>query len=309
MRREQRLTLTPELAEKFLARRWEGQRPLKEPIVQRIQRDIEAGVYFYNPFHPLGFDVRGRLADGQHTCEAVRRSGVAVEVDVIYDVPDELLPKLGAGVGWTLAERLAIADLELCEPLQNGAKRAALVQTIAGIYMHLHSGSQVTPTDTEALKVGAFYAKSLAWWAQYVSIKLFRSRNIGAAFVMAHQVRPGTIEQFVPKVYSGAGLQRAEPALTLRDYLQVRVTQNKKDTQSDVFKKTLRACQAYVEGEPLHKLIAKDGQRDAVEFWVGKVGHLREKIGVGRATRNFAGAERRYVISDGEKVTIEAKPR
>lgn len=57
------------------------------------------------------------------------------------------------------------------------------------------------------------------------------------------------------------------------------------------------------------KLIAKDGSRDAIEFWVGKVGHLREKMGVGRATRGANGAERRYVISDGEKVTIEAMPR
>lgn len=303
--RSERIMLTPEMAKTFLQRRWDGQRPLIEQHVRRLQSEMEADQYMFNPFHPLGFDMQGRLVEGQHTCEAVIRSGHSIEVDVIYDVPAALVPKLGANVGWSLADRLGLADVRGCKVLSDTRNRRRLVPVVNAIFQHLHSGSPVTPTDTEALAVASYYAHGLEWHLPNAGNKLLRNRHVGAALVMAQRAQPGSVEQFVPKVLTGAGLNRHDPALTLRDYLMA--LKEHKDTGTATFKKVMRALQAYCQGEKIARLVWKDGQRDAIEFFVGKVGTLREAIGVGRATRKPAQeAERRYVIQDGERVTIEA---
>jgi hypothetical protein len=74
------MRVTPLTAAEWLKRNI-ANRPLSEPQVAQLVRDIVAG-YWRTTHQGIAFDYNGNLIDGQHRLEAITRSGIACDVYV-----------------------------------------------------------------------------------------------------------------------------------------------------------------------------------------------------------------------------------
>jgi hypothetical protein len=98
--------LTPTKAQELLDREWSAktsdgieliQRPLNPRKVEEFAGIIERGK-FRHTFQGLAVGANGSLYDGQHRCAAVVRTGIAVTVDVHYNVDPDDIEALDGGL-------------------------------------------------------------------------------------------------------------------------------------------------------------------------------------------------------------------
>lgn len=273
--------ITPAMAEEWLGKRWERQRPLREGHVQRLVADLLANKFHFGP-QAVAFDVRGRLVDGQHRLEASRRSGVGFQSLVAHDVSELAVPKLGQSEGWSLAALLNLHS----ETRQFGAQHN--VQTAASIASFLFkqlSTKRRRPSDDEAIAVLLHFRDSILWSLDACSGKPLSKIPVRSALVLMHaSSRQASTELFAEKIRTGAGLSRNDAALTLRDYLLAEKSVLKRDAPDWQFYKTLRAGEAYVGNEKLHKLFhPKDPTgaiREQMDFFLGNSLLLADKLGL-----------------------------
>lgn len=77
--------ITPELAVKYLEQN-NRNRPIREPRVRLLARDMQAGRWKENGEAGVTFDWNGDIAGGQHTLTAITRSGVTIRCRVTRGV-------------------------------------------------------------------------------------------------------------------------------------------------------------------------------------------------------------------------------
>jgi hypothetical protein len=278
--RIERTYVTPTMADEWLSKRWEKQRPLREGHVQRLIADLTVGRYHFGP-QTIVFDQRGRLVDGQHRLEACRRCGVSFETLVAWEVDEAVVPKLGQAEGWSLA---ALLNLHT-EARQFGAQHNVATASSVGSFLFKQlTGKRRRPTDDEAVAVIVHFRDSILWSLEACSVKALSKVAVRSAFVVMHSSRPGSFEMFAEKVRTGVGLTRNDPALTLRDYLISESSTFRTENVDWQFYKVLRAGEAYVNNEKLFKLSpAKDTQgavRDQMDVFLGSSLRLADKLGL-----------------------------
>lgn len=93
------MTVTPELAKKWLADNHNSQRRVNHAAVQAIADDIRAGAWKLT-HQGICFDKEGALIDGQHRLHAIAHAGIPVEIMVtksqvgsFHDPVDRIRPR------------------------------------------------------------------------------------------------------------------------------------------------------------------------------------------------------------------------
>lgn len=101
-------TVTPELAQTWLDNCNEGNRLLKKNNIAYLSKNISAGC-FYVTTGGCGFDVHGKLVDGQHRLHAIVRANKPVKMAVFRGLSPDAYKHIDTGIAKTPAERLRIS--------------------------------------------------------------------------------------------------------------------------------------------------------------------------------------------------------
>ena len=79
------ITITPKMAEEFLAKNMKRNRPVMKSTVNAYARTMKAGGW--NTTHQgIAFNDKGELIDGQHRLHAIIAANVPITMNVTYDV-------------------------------------------------------------------------------------------------------------------------------------------------------------------------------------------------------------------------------
>lgn len=276
----EKVFVTPAMADDWLRSLWDRQRPLREGHVAKLMADLLAGRFYFGP-QAIAFDQRGRLIDGQHRLESCRRSGVGFWTLVAKEVDERVAPKLGQVEGWSLAALLNLHDGARQFGAQHNVKAAA---SIGAFLFKQLSGKRHRPSEDDALSVILHFRDSIVWALDSCSLRLLSKVPVRAALVVMHHARPGTFEIFANKIRTGVGLTHSDPALTLRDYLMSETSVQGADNVEWQFYKVLRAGEAHVMNDKLHKLMMpKDTSgavRQQMDFFLGSSARLADKLGL-----------------------------
>ncbi len=131
---ERTMIVTPEMAAEFLARPFEAvtadgrelaKRPLNMDTVREYAADMQAGDFLLTPENVIGIGVNGSLYDGQHRCEASRKSGKPFPTKICYNVTPEQYEKMNQGRQRRLDSQFQIG---------NHANAKMLSSTIKGLH-------------------------------------------------------------------------------------------------------------------------------------------------------------------------------
>lgn len=82
------MNITPQIAEEFLKKNIENNRPLNVKRVAMLAEAMQNGEFYPNG-NTIKFDTAGRLIDGQHRLSACVMAGVPFESIVVYDVDEK----------------------------------------------------------------------------------------------------------------------------------------------------------------------------------------------------------------------------
>lgn len=97
-------TITPILAAQLLQRNSDN-RVMSERQVEKLCKVIKDGK-FKTTHQGVALSSAGRLLDGQHRLEAIKRVGQPVQMYVWYDVPEDTYSVLDAGYSRKIADRI-----------------------------------------------------------------------------------------------------------------------------------------------------------------------------------------------------------
>lgn len=92
--------ITPQMAEEWLAKNADFQRPLRQSVVDRYARDMLNNTWALT-HQGIAFDSKGRLIDGQHRLAAIRKANVPVRMVVARDTPAPAFDHVDLGFGRT----------------------------------------------------------------------------------------------------------------------------------------------------------------------------------------------------------------
>ena len=99
--RTKKTLLTPELAQEYLSRNYEGNREIRPTVYLKYVDDIKNGRWFQNDdlleYDPILFNKDGKMINGQHRCTAVEVAGKPIYVCVKENVSNEVYDYLDGG--------------------------------------------------------------------------------------------------------------------------------------------------------------------------------------------------------------------
>jgi hypothetical protein len=236
--------VTPVMAREYLSKNKKN-RPLSQFTVDRYAADMKAGLW-ETTSQAIGFDEDGDLQDGQHRLAAVIQSDIPLTTWVIRGLSKKAFVVLDNGKQRTLGDVLAI----------EGHSHSNTIAAIArGAFSHIAGLSyRYNPRRT---LIEPFIAKHpyVAEVGQMVGGGGYRfpRGTVGAVLFLANEQRhmDDEVKAFVHGVYSGEGLSRGDPRLTLREWL-ISGRMSKSPPRADVqFAAVVRCWNAFSTGKEL----------------------------------------------------------
>lgn len=254
---EEWVHVTPQVADTWLQRN-EDNRRLHPARVLKFAEDMEAGRWADHHPHGIAFDRNGRLIDGQHRLHAVVLSGVPVWMRVTKDLEPEMHTVFDLG-----APRSAGHVLQ-----RSGVANSSQVSSIVSMlfmydrYPDVAWNNPRYPSKTWQVEYAQEH-NELLQRAVHEARQMFRTTRIPHAqyatlYVLAD--RNGLMpywETWHTGLLTGAGLQKGDPRLTLRNYFSsgLRIRE-----RSDTWQRqrhlaiVLKAYSAYIAGKPIKQL-------------------------------------------------------
>ena len=145
-------TITPARATELLKNN-KGNRPLKYRVVASLARDIQNG-NFKTTHQGISIGLDGRLLDGQHRLAACVLADTPITVYVTYDMPEELMTFVDAGVSRSFADRASLSGAFRDEPALRDSSTSAMLNEL--IHENLNSNLRATDPELSAV-IGAFH--------------------------------------------------------------------------------------------------------------------------------------------------------
>lgn len=203
-------TLTPALASMLLTKNTHN-RPINSATVEKYTHAIKRGEWKLNG-EAIKISVSGLVLDGQHRLHAVVAADQAIDVCIIENIEDAAFDTIDIGRPRKASDVLAISG-------EVNASRLAAASRAVLLLQGKDVRRKVTPS--QCLRVVEEIPEIRFWVCRYNSLhtlrKLLPSSCAGIATLFAQRHGTGTIEDFLERVNSGAGLDRNDPALTLRE--------------------------------------------------------------------------------------------
>ena len=125
--RSELTTITPILAAQWLQKNSDNRR-LSERQVEKLVKALTDG-QFKTTHQGIAFASSGRLLDGQHRLEAIKRAGISVQMFVWYDAPEDTYAVMDAGYSRKIADRIRRDAAHVS--MVNGIMRFVRTNTLA----------------------------------------------------------------------------------------------------------------------------------------------------------------------------------
>lgn len=254
--------ITPEVAAQMLERNTSN-RPLSNSLARRYASDMAAGRWEYNGQDIL-FTDDGDLLDGQHRLTGVTIAGVPVLMGVKRGLPGAVFDTIDAGRGRTASDVLALRGVPHYAAVASASRLALLYSQGRQLNDSVLTRREITdhvlarPYLIEATKL-----------ARIVSGRLNPS-PVAAVIFLANEGRlfDDHMAEFLEGVSGGAGLERADPRLTLREWAVTERMRNRGVLPtSSCFAAFARAWNAFARNEDLKQIkILRKPSRETMEI-------------------------------------------
>jgi hypothetical protein len=261
------LTLvSPELAARWLANNPRN-RKVNRHAVDAFELLIKSGEWRVTHQGPaIGED--GCLQDGQHRLLAVVKSGIAVLMNVSFDVPMSAMDAIDTGGCGTRKphEVIAIADgthtSKVFRLTVNAADRIVSGVDVGG------SGKKQTVAELrEAIRVHGESAQAVIDAVGAYHDRIAQA-PINGALAILHRLYPSEVVRFGQLLRSGTGMHERHPVHVLRQFVLLRYCADGRGSREDLANRTFSAFDAFRRGSDRQIVRASPNARaEAVEQW------------------------------------------
>lgn len=196
--------VTPDLAEKWLKRNHEENRPLAEKAVQSMVNDMISGNWRLT-HQAIAFNGDGKLIDGQHRLTAVVQSKTPIQMLVIWnetsDLKDPIDRNRPRSIGFITGHRSnVVAALTILRSFEQGFDNKSPIT--------------VSETEEQYAKHGAVLEKLIEQVPRGYSLL---SGMLGAC-AWAYPINSDAVIEFATKVVTGEMLMGDDPAYAYRSW-------------------------------------------------------------------------------------------
>lgn len=244
--------ITPDVAKTYLITN-KGNRYLRNSLVASFARDMKNGVWKLT-HQGIAFNKRGELVDGQHRLSAIIFSETTQEMMVTRDVEDDVQPAMDNGLVRGGSDHLFFA----------GVKRSVRYAAALRGFLRGDQLSIGRISNSELVQYNIQYGEYIAFADDRLCKKAgVKQSAVCSAIARAKYfgINPAWLERFCSVLDSGIGLSPHERTIiTLRDMLMSDRMGHGTDEQREVYLKTERAIEAFVNSEVLTKIYSPKGE-------------------------------------------------
>lgn len=244
--------VTPEMAAEWLQRN-ENNRSFRPALADRYARDMCNGDWHLTG-EPIQFASNGRLIDGQHRLEGVKRSGVAVRMFVTRGLPDTAQQFIDQGVSRTASDALSLSGYAQTHALAAAARLGVLADDDALF------------RDKATQKVS--HARIIQWVEAHPDIVdatkfVHNSPQKNAHLppsIMAYayfrfaEIEPDDAAEFFVRLGSGVNHPPGSPLLALQSRVTQLAINGQRPTNRQLLGMLFRVWNAWRKGRSIHKL-------------------------------------------------------
>lgn len=246
------IEVSPETARRILDNSGAQRRPIKNQIA-RYARQMSEGRWQDNSGGDLLFDIDGRSRGGQNRLLAQVQAGVSVSYKVRWDQDEaEIAADAEGGTPWTAAD-IAGGDLP------NGQYRQAIATMLLQIDQSQGEIGSRPSWKPGRLDVARYVNDPRVVRAAEVAQNARKQLGVipsalGAAYALAVESGRGDPHSFFEKLRTGAGMDKNDPALTLRNKLMGNAFKNLEQRQWQTAYVIARAWNYHVNDERVSDL-------------------------------------------------------
>jgi DNA modification methylase len=244
--------ITPKMAQEWLAKANNDNRQLRAGVAEAYASDMRLGRWRMT-HQAIAFDKDGNLIDGQHRLWAIVEYGKPVKMMVAHGVDPESRVVVDTGLNRKGTDALHFHGVT--------GERAIYAASLRRIWMGDSSSSQSGKlTNSGYVELHLQHETAVRWALERVATRHgIRQASVIAAIARAYyHVRREDLERFCKILSSGVitDTTREHVILLLREWLIARKYSYGGNGQVDVYLKTQRAIQAFIECETLSTLYA-----------------------------------------------------
>lgn len=260
-------TITPTQAAKWLENRFEGQRHVRTPHVQRLASMISKGDW------RLTSDavtlIKDKLGNGQHRCAAIVLAGKPCEALVLRTTDEKLFDVMDSGIARSVADVLAQHGAGFAATISSAARTAIAYER--GLISHSKIGNArnkpnspiqdiitrqdvIEYCDAHQEKLGAFAKLAHKLYGEAAIL----APSLATAFlIIAAKQGEKKAMDFIKTVYTG---DNKDAAFDIRERLIKNKLAKRKMLSSYIFGLLLKAFRAYLNGErpQVYKIAANE---------------------------------------------------
>jgi len=215
------VTVTPELAMKWLDEANINNRKVREDHVARLAADMLAGKWRGRNGEPMKFDRNGRMFEGQHRCWACVQSGKSFETLLLTDCDPEAYETSGIGRPKNYGDFLGPVDHE-----KNVYLLAATIRLV-WIWQQGKLGSPIKSDYTSVAQLKATFQahphirESANWVTNAIETRRLLTSSFAALIHYAGTLegKQTMVENFLERLGNGLGLAPDDPVYQLRKFL------------------------------------------------------------------------------------------
>lgn len=196
--------ITPKIAEAMLKKNHPNNRPIQQPIVNAIARDIETGNWKVT-HQGICFDAEGYLIDGQHRLSACVQSGKTIEILVVVNESSVIGDPIDRHRVRTMAYLTG-----------KSSKLIAALRVLRDFEDGYYSGNAMTTAEV-----------AMVFEKHHENFELLKGvpgrdsilGGVLAALIYAAPVAPDKVVLFATQVSKGEMIKKGDPAFALRNWL------------------------------------------------------------------------------------------
>lgn len=245
----ERMKITPEFAQDVLEHRNKVNRPINKIQVNKYARIMSQGKWKF--FGQIVFNEDGYLFNGQHRFSAIVKSNKTIEFCVLFGATDDYICAMDEG-----RKR---SDCDAAKMLRKSFGRKEMAAARYILQMR-NKGTHLT--REEHLDFCEEHIYNIRLVTENLVSNKFANGPVHAAVVCAsYHTDEDTIIDFCHSLDSGLNQTRTDPIWLLRNYI-INYGVNYGGTRADVYRKTEKALEHFINGEQRTKLRVDKKQKE-----------------------------------------------
>lgn len=243
------MTITPRMAENWLARNAPNNRNARQRLIERYSADMAAGKWRLSD-QAISFNTRGELVNGQNRLHSVVKTGVTIQAVVVRNLPVESMIVLDVGAKRNTDDAFKITGHDW--PKGCGATVRRILR---------RSSFDRTATDQEVEEFMMAHGQVVAFAHHVLPRGKFAAASVRAPIVRARIIGKDAarLERFGEVMISGMMNVGDEAAILLRNWVMDQKTRHVRLEQGPFYEMAEAALAKFLKSEVVKRLVpAKD---------------------------------------------------